>query len=255
MAAMEVKPELPGDKFPHLRKAPLTEAIIDFRVKLRSEFDPKKFTALDVREKYPNSEEKNELRLAFEAGGGKPPQQKLQDLGIRAVFFSSHDRKTLVQFRRDGFTFNRLMPYTSWREIFPEAMRLWRIYADTAGELEVLRVAARYINRILLPVAVDFDDYLTAPPAIPNDVDPLISSFLTRITIHEPNSGLAAHVAQLLEPETEGKLPFILDIDVFKDNLTSSPNTDVTPVFEAIRDLKNRIFFGSLKAKLVDTYK
>ncbi len=57
-------------------------------------------------------------------------------LGIVALvyqgFSKTPDRLNVAQFRRDGFTFNRLRPYTKWEEIRPEALRLWQLYTAKA---------------------------------------------------------------------------------------------------------------------------
>jgi uncharacterized protein (TIGR04255 family) len=90
-------------------------------------------------------------------GRGRPPV--VQDLGFQGYFWKTSDEKTIVQFRVDGFTFNRLRPYTSWTELFPQALDLWHLYSRVSRPEVITRLAVRYINRIPLPAGVtDFSD-------------------------------------------------------------------------------------------------
>ena len=110
----------------HLRYAPITEAIIDFRVKARPEFRPETFASLQTQlsSRFPKVDEYRGLQATFGMiqGRGQPPV--VQNLGLQGYVFKTADEKTLAQFRVDGFTFNRLRPYTSWEELFPQALEL-----------------------------------------------------------------------------------------------------------------------------------
>lgn len=95
-------------------------------------------------------------------------ETKTRDLGLHGYFFRSDDGKNIAQFRIDGFTFNRLKPYTSLDDILPLAMEMWRVYCDTAQPEVVTRLALRYINYIPLPPSLrNFNEYLRAAPPHP----------------------------------------------------------------------------------------
>src|SRR5439155_20169394 len=147
----------------HLQNAPITEAIIDFRVKTRSDLRAEDLATVKDRlsNRLPKVEEMRGLQATIQVlkGQGQPPV--VQDLGLQGYFFKSQDEKVISQFRIDGFTFNRLRPYTSWEDIFPQAMELWRLYLEVAKPLAVMRLAVRYINHILLPPGAEkFENYL-----------------------------------------------------------------------------------------------
>ena len=78
------------------------------------------------------------------------PQQAVQDLGVTGYAFHSSDNKDIVQFRRDGFSFSRLAPYTAWEDVSEKTVGFWRLYLETAEPIEVTRLAIRTINRIAL---------------------------------------------------------------------------------------------------------
>ena len=239
----------------HLRNAPITEAIFDFRVKARAGFRGEEFAPLQSRlaDRFPKMEDRRGLQATFAVieGKGRPPV--VQDLGLQGYFFKAADEKTVAQFRVDGFTFNRLHPYTSWQELFPPVMELWRLYSTIARPEVITRLAVRYINRIPFPPGrVTLETYLRSAPVVPPELPQDISSFLTRVTIHDPTAGMAAHVAQALEADASGRQPaVILDIDAFKQGEFAIDDPAIEETFKRLRDFKNLIFFNSLTEETV----
>ena len=165
------------------------------------------------------------------------------------TFSKTSDEKTIVQFRADGFTFNRLRPYTSWEGIFPQAFELWGLYCSVAKPEVVTRLAVRYINRIELPSGpVSMEKFFRAAAVIPPELPQTISGFLTRVTIHDSETDMAAHIAQALEAGATGKqAAAILDIDAFlQREFANMGDPAIKQTFNRLRELKNRIFFNSL---------
>ena len=234
----------------HLRNAPITEAIIDFRVKARPEFRPEEFSSLKTQlsDRFPKVDEYRGLQATFGMiqGRGRPPV--VQDLGFQGYFFKTSDDKTIAQFRVDGFTFNRLHPYTSWTALFPQALELWRFYSSVSRPEVITRLAVRYINRIMLPSGtITFETYLRSAPVIPLELPQHVSSFLTRVTVHDPQTDIAAHVAQALESNTqEQRLIVILDIEAYKQSEFAIDDPMIEQTFQQLRTFKNLIFFNSL---------
>jgi len=234
----------------HLKNAPITEAILDFRVKARSDLRPVDFTAVKDRlsNRLPKVEEMRGLKtiIQVEKGQGQPPV--VQDVGPQGYWFKSQDEKVIAQFRIDGFTLNRLRPYTSWEDIFPQAMELWRFYLEVAKPLAVIRLAVRYINHVPLPLgAGKFENYLRAAPVIPSELPQYVNSFLTRVTIHNPEVGVSAHVTQALQPISDAHgLTVILDIDAYKEADWLPRDPAIEDTFIQLRRFKNLIFFNSL---------
>ena len=234
----------------HLQNAPITEAIIDFRVKARPDLRAEDFAGMkdQLSNRLPKLEEMRGLQATFQVLKGKGQPPVVQDLGLQGYFFKSQDEKVIAQFRIDGFTLNRLRPYTSWEDIFPQAMELWRLYLRVAKPIAVIRPAVRYINHIPLPSGTEkFENYLRAAPAIPPELPQYVSSFLTRVTIHNPEDHVAAHVTQALQPTTDvQRLTVILDIDAYKEAELSVEDPAIERIFMQLRAFKNMIFFNSL---------
>lgn len=155
----------------HLANAPIKEALVDIRVDLPPEFSAAGFR--DVRDAvgpvYARIAEaaKQETTIQFDSGAATSATSR--EFGLYAVQFISEKNATVAQFRADGFTFNKLRPYTDWASIAPEALRLWDIYSTVARPAKVSRASVRYINEFTIPVGLaKFAPYLRiAPPVSP----------------------------------------------------------------------------------------
>lgn len=243
-------------EYPTLANAPITEALIDIRVKLAADFEAQTIDAIHetIKSDYPEKQEQKISELKLEPKTDevvKPIKAKIN--GYRYI---SSDKKQIVQARLDGFTFSRLHPYFKWEKIRDEAFRLWELYkAITKPEL-ITRIAVRYINNLNIPMPIkDFGDYLTAPPTVPDSLPQGVGSFLTRVIIHEPSMGANAIITQALEQIATEKAPIILDIDVFKREPKGIEEKEAWETFEKFRHFKNKIFFNSITNSLKEIYK
>lgn len=238
----------------HLKNAPIVEAIIDIRAKLRNTFKVEEFSSLReaLSNNYPVMEERRAIEFGGTIAGGKV-QQTLADKGPMGYFFKSHDGEKVAQFRQDGFTFSRLKPYTNWQEVLEEAKRLWKLYMDKASPEIMTRIAVRYINQLDIPLPInDFAHYLTAPPIIPQNLPQNLYHFLTRVTIHDEKLDIMANIIQGLQSiSKKDYVAVMLDIDVFKNKESGFAESEIWPTFEQLRDLKNRIFFDSITEETV----
>lgn len=249
-------------KFPHLDNAPIVEAIIDFRVKLPQNFQVEKFLALKEKLKniYPKTMEQKFMRTKVEVKDEKITSQDLQK-SLEGYFFKSEDEKNIAQFRINGFTFNRLKPYTSWEEILPQVKDLWSLYIDIASPESITRVAVRYINHIEIskPDNIVFSDYLKVPPKVPDtpyNIPSTSSNFLTKIVINDLAQLIEANFIQAFEIDIKNNLPIIiLDIDAFKKVDIAPDNNEIWNIFEQLHEMKNKIFFNSITDKTLEQLK
>ena len=143
-----------------------------------------------------------------------------------------------------------LKPYETWERFRDEARRLWGKYREVTSP-EITRVALRYINKMEFPLPVkDFGNYLAAPPTVPAGLSQGVSSFLTRVVIHEPEIGAAGIITQALEQIINPNvLTIILDIDVFKQKSEGITEEEAWQTLEKLRHFKNKIFFESITEK------
>ena len=239
----------------HLSNAPITEALIDLQVKLPADIGVETLKSGHelISTNYPQVLERRKWASQLQLSKGKPPTQVTSEAGPDGYFFISPDRKQMVQYRLDGFTFNRFKPYETWESLRDETFRLWEIYLRIASPEVITRVALRYINHLQFPLPIaDFHLYLNAPPDVPGQLPHFVTSFLTRVVIVDSSTGAAANISQVLESISEGKV--MLDIDVFKGTQFRAVANDAWDLLNSLRDLKNRIFFESVTDQTLRLY-
>jgi uncharacterized protein (TIGR04255 family) len=236
----------------HLAHAPITEAIIDCRIKAPVGFKVDSFQSLKAKvgDDYPIVGERRGFEAEVRFEGGQLSQSAKQR-GMVGLIFRSKGGENVTQFRIDGFTFSRLSPYTSWENIFPEAFRLWKMYVDIVAPDFITRIAVRYINRLRIPLPLgDFSEYLCSPPVVPPGLPRQVATFLTRIVIPELDFSADATITQALErPADPNFVTIILDIDVYRGRQYEVDDEKMRSEFEELRQLKNRIFFSSITEK------
>jgi uncharacterized protein (TIGR04255 family) len=240
----------------HLARAPIAEALIDIRVQPRDGISGDSFNqaAEEVSSTYPVVQRIESLAATFGVQEGKPmaPDATYSQIGL---FLKTSDERNIVQFRTNGFTFSRLPQYTSWDEMFPEARSLWREYCAAAKPRRVIRLAVRYINRLRLPLPLDLATYLSAPPTVPEGLPPVLRAYLTRLVLNDADTGNSVIVTQALEPSVDtDHLVLLLDVDAFRDVDLDPGDSRLESILGMLRDLKNRVFFGSITEQTAEMY-
>ena len=137
-------------KYSKLSKAPIVEAVFDIRSRVSKKSDPDtlKKAAGSLQAIYPKLRKQVIHTQQFKFQSGK--REITSTDALQGYRVEKEDKTQIVQLRRDGFTLNRLRPYTSFDELWPEDLRCWLVYADATKPSEITRVALRTINRIEL---------------------------------------------------------------------------------------------------------
>jgi uncharacterized protein (TIGR04255 family) len=239
-------------------KRSIKEAILDIRAKLPVSVDADRLLSLHTRiaGQYPSKQVRRKWEGEIRVGDNAQPEARSTVSEIDRYLFRSSDDTRIVQYRLDGFTFNRLRPYDNWASFRDEAKRLWNIYIEAVMPEQITRIALRYINQMLIPAPiVNFDDYLTAGPVVPEKLPQQVSSFVTRVVIHEPQIKASAVITQAFEKIIEPDIvPIILDIDVIKVAQLGVNYEQMWETFEALRNFKNSIFFESITEKTTELF-
>ncbi len=239
----------------HLNNAPIREALIDVFVEVPGPVEPssqlKTLESLvaKVKEEYPNVQNVAEGQLQVDL---KEKQGRFEQniLGFRCF---NPDKNRAVQFRRDGFTFNWLRPYTEWAELRSQAERMWQLYREAVTPTKVIRLGLRFINDLALPLPFDsFGEYLVADPIVPKELPQALSRFLTRVTFDNEEETATATLTQAFEGVTDpDRVNVILDIDTRMQAEFGPADTAIWQSLDRLRDFKNDIFFASLTDKAV----
>lgn len=198
-------------------------------------------------------ENRNAFSAKINFGPKKADIQKEGD-EIDAIIFRSEEGGEVLQFSKEGFTLNKLKPYTNWDDVISKAKKAWEYYIQVSKPIAITRIATRYINHILIPISSNIEDYLENTPKLPADGPQLLDGALSRIRLIEPDLDAFVNLTQTIE--SKGKeAAIILDIDAFKKQQYEIESDSYWEDFEELRKLKNRIFFSSLKSKTINKYK
>lgn len=225
-------------------KAPITEAIIDLRVKFAEDValaDLKKVADAE-QPAYPKQDEIFEAvgHMAIRPGGGSASVQQTL-VGWKSI---SEDGKQIFQSRVNGFTYSRLAPYDRWEVFHDEAKRLWGSYRDCLNPNSVVRLAVRYINRIDIPGAnVDLKQYFRTSPEIAPELPQHLEGYFMQLRLPFPDiSGNCVLNQTIVPPPHEGVVSVVLDLDLFRGEDIPQDEQGIWTFFDTLRDAKNRVF-------------
>lgn len=241
-----------------LKTPPITEALFDIRVKARRDFIVTEFAPLkdELSNRFMIVDERRSGKITIQIPAGEEAVAEVEDLGLHGYFFKAEDENLIAQFRVDGFTLNKLRPYTSWEDLIPTVVDLWEMYYSLAQPEAITRIATRFINHIPIKGEyIDFDEYLTSAPQIPSELPQLFGSFFSRATIVDEDRQVAANVVQTFEsdPDISG-IKLILDIDAFKRVDMEPDDPELVALFSQLREFKNMIFFNYLTKKTLEMF-
>ncbi len=243
-------------QFPHLSKAPIVEALIDFRIRSGEPLPPERLADLStvIGDRYPTRKETRKLEASLVFGPDKDPEHKVSGF-LMGYRYETADGHYVLQASPTGFTLSRLNSYTKWNDLLSEAKSLWAEYIKLFDRAVVIRCAVRYINRVGLPgPRIDFDHYFTAAPKIPESLPQVLVSFLSRVVIPIADRNAFAIVTQSFNPEDakENVAPVVLDIDVFREGSFDIESEENWRVIGELRDIKNEIFFSWITPSTIE---
>jgi uncharacterized protein (TIGR04255 family) len=131
---------------PQLKNSPIVEAVINLDCDMPSTMD---FTSLEVLARkalpeYQKSKAVQGQNVHIEAKLAQQPEVSAKQslMGLQLLL---PDEKQLVQFRRNGFSFNRLAPYSSLDNYLSEIERTWNVFLTLTKPLQVRSVQLRYL--------------------------------------------------------------------------------------------------------------
>ncbi|MCX6916646.1 MAG: TIGR04255 family protein [Verrucomicrobia bacterium] len=243
-----------------LLKAPIIEAVLDIDCDMPPGREVAKLEqpAFEIlRDHYPKLRTALVQMHQIEAQGDNPPKMLVRH-AIQGFQFLHEDEKQLVQVRAQGFSFNRLAPYTSLDDYLPEIERTWRLFISVVAPVQIRTVRLRYINRILLPMPdskVELEDYLKIGPRLPDEDRLTFTGFLNQHTAVEKDTGNQVNIVLTTQPPEDKMLPLIFDITVENAGAGEVENwTCLLARVQALRALKNRVFRNTLTERCLNLF-
>ncbi len=236
-------------KFPTLRKAPITEALIDIRVELSPNFRVEKLREFcdGIEDRFPKIEERFSLsgNLELKQSGVHLTQERSRPDGF---VIRSEAEGCVVQARVDGFTIHKLPPYIHWESLAGQAKDLWARYLEVANPSKITRLAVRYTNRIEMAPGRDFKEAVLTVPEIAPGIPQELPEYFVRLVIPHRAGSTAIVTTSSLPPVPNAEtVSMLFDIDAFRQ--VDIPVTDegsIWPLLEELRGYKILIFLNSI---------
>lgn len=248
---------------PVYTKPPVSEALIDIRIDTLPATQVPLLESLHekLHGEYPNKKPQKQWEGVWEVREDTiSAAQKAH--GITGYSFESKDKKRIIQYRLDGFTCNFLKPdpneaWPGWESLRNEARKTWDIYAKALEVQEIIRIAVRYINRIVIPApVVELSDYLAVPPDVPKDFEyQNLYNFLSRVTVAIPDLNAMATITQAPAKEPSREVVLLLDIDIVRIQRVPLHPEALWQTFDRFREIKNSIFEKSLLPRAKELFK
>ena len=231
-------------------KAPITEAVIDLKVKFATPVSMDALTRLSLSEsdRYPTRNIRLRVFSQFTAGAqvGSATQQKETGFICR-----DKDERQVYQCTLEGFTFSRLAPYDRWEPFRDESKRLWDLYRGALPIEKIERVAVRYINRLNLPADSELQDYLRTFPELSKDLPQDLNEFFMRLETRASDPDASVVITQTTLPAVQSETrSLILDDDIYREANVPQDEDSLWELIEGFRDHKNRVFEACITDKL-----
>ncbi|MBI1803382.1 MAG: TIGR04255 family protein [Ignavibacteriae bacterium] len=249
-----------SEKFPHLSRAPITEAVIEIRGRASLPWNE-----TDILTKlkqlltgYPEHRSVQGFSSQLQWTPGQEPKVDSQNLGWQGWQFTSADKSHITKFQLDLFSFSRLKPYENWQLFSAEALRLWEIHFELAQPSEIQRLGVRFINRfpIIGEKRVQLEDYFRGFPDDLREMNLTRVGFLHHDIFAVPGSIYAMNLIKTVQPpEGQGnEFALILDIDVYTQQPFGPKSELLKQRLVEIDVLKNKAFFGIITEDLLKTF-
>jgi uncharacterized protein (TIGR04255 family) len=194
----------------HYEHSPLTEAVIDIRVKLPEAvtFDVLATARGRDESAYPivNKYVQGQVEVAI------GDEITTTGSGAQTGFiFASANERQIARVSLDGFTFIRRAPYENWASFRDEARRWWDAYRAVAKPEMATRIAVRYINRLNIPLPFDdFKEYLRVVPDIAPDLPQAWSGFNIQLQIPQEDRPVMLLLNETLAPQDNPEIASII---------------------------------------------
>jgi uncharacterized protein (TIGR04255 family) len=251
---------MPEESF-HIENPPIVEVVLDIDCDFQPNFELRAAQSAILeafKTEYPQHDERMLHETQIRQEKGAPPKVQLGRNALHSIQLFQEDRKQLVQFRENGYSFNRLAPYECLNTYLPEIERTWGVFNEIVRPVAVRRIALRTINRMLLPLkdgGIKLEDYFKTAPKLPPECALQFTGFLNQHMAVDPRTGYRVDIVLTTQNQEQNHLPVIFDINAFAA-ISSAISTwkHISDVVYDLRVLKNSVFYHTLTEKCLNLY-
>lgn len=227
------------------KRPPITEAIIEIRLKeALSELVVKKIHDR-LQKKYVSSEEISVIGIRL-----NPVKQELEKMPAEFSGFklTSNDQADVLLVKPNAMACSRLAPYNGWENFEERARANWEEWRKAKKRLQLDRIGVRYINRIDIPLkdeeAINIENYLNIFPKYP---EPSLLKSFSQYAMHVRGpfyieDFILTINTNVVKSPLIDHLSIVLDLDLSPDGDLPQRNDQVWKMINKMREYKNNAF-------------
>ncbi len=242
--------------WPILKKPPIILAIFQIKFKKDLGGDLSKMISGDyeIKKRFPIREHNIHSNIGID--GTPAPGVSLltakADTKITAYnYFSKNKRKKLIV-NGNSITFVNEEEYTGWDDFLVVIKWCLDVFTKQLESSIIDRTSLRFVNKFNITELNDPLEFFTQ--AISTDTEEIypIHKYSHRILYKIPDSETVSIVNQAIEPIEEINAYYYLDIDVLDYEKYTFDKEIVEKTVCELRDIKNKIFFSTVKKKTLN---
>jgi uncharacterized protein (TIGR04255 family) len=235
-------------------KPPLIEAVLELR--FGHDLSDKELTRAKDRlqRAFPAVEEMKTFQAKLEAYGA------VRDLGLAGFKLTAKNGADVILLQRNTLVTSRLPPYYGWERLTEQAKENYELFEKVVGLKPIVRIGARFVNRIDVPDRLLADrhvgDLLNIKIELPDGTASSRAGFSLAINFKHAGSGLniLAQVA-IGEPVLIDHTSVFVDLDCFiEEGIPTNPG-QFWKLVETMRDPKDEIFESLITPEVRELFK
>ena len=218
-------------------KAPVTEAVIEFRfAQPLGDADPERI-ARRLEGKFPNK------TSVLDVGVQVSPQGVGINQSQSGFRLTTKDELRIVIASKANVVSSVLAPYVGWDELRQQSEVVLGAVNAVVGRPRMSRVGVRYINRLDIPgTEIDMADWIRLSVSPPPELGQNLAEFAGRVVLPRLEGIVSALMFQSVPSPLIDHTSVLLDIDNFIDQEVPLSDEALWVRLEEIRIHKNNIF-------------
>jgi uncharacterized protein (TIGR04255 family) len=233
---------MPQERSKKYAKPPIVEATVEVRTGDLLDRRHLERCRDRFKKKYEKVEDLSEITIAVAPGGAVTHLAK--PLGHKLTSANAVD---VLMLGPSNIGISRLAPYVSWEALIGDMRQDYELYTKVVGRKSVVRIGARYQNRIDVPKDQMKDggwpDFVTVMPSIPLEIAGRLGNYYMNVQPSYRDTKVKLVIQT--GPANEVLLDHAslqLDIDAYIDSDLPTRVDLLWDEFARLRDVKNAVF-------------